>query len=207
MKTVAYVASALALAGLASAQTINTPTALYTCEPYQLSWAGGSAPYYVRVLQGGTTSDVIETLVSAQSVTSYTWNVNVPAGSSVTIGLTDSTGQSAYTAQVTVQAGSSTSCVGQSASGAAGGAAGSSTAAAAGSSSAAGSSAAASSAASTTGGARSSASSAASSGASAASSGASAASPSQSSKPSSGAATLAVSGLVGAAGVAAALLA
>lgn len=36
MKTVAYIASALALVGLASAQTINTPTALYTCEPYQL---------------------------------------------------------------------------------------------------------------------------------------------------------------------------
>lgn len=43
---------------------------------------------------------VIETLVSAQDVTSYTWNVNVAAGTSVTLGLTDSTGTSAYAAQV-----------------------------------------------------------------------------------------------------------
>ena len=47
---------------------------------------------------------VIETLVSAQDVTSYTWNVNVAAGTSVTLGLTDSTGTSAYAAQVSSRA-------------------------------------------------------------------------------------------------------
>lgn len=47
---------------------------------------------------------VIETLVSAQDVTSYTWNVNVAAGTSVTLGLTDSTGTSAYAAQVSLRA-------------------------------------------------------------------------------------------------------
>lgn len=66
------------------------------------SAAGGQGPYYVRVLQGGTTSDVIETLVAGQSQTSYTWDVNVAAGKSVTLSVTDATGQTAYTAQVSL---------------------------------------------------------------------------------------------------------
>lgn len=51
-------AAVLALATAVSAQTINTPTALYTCEPYQIVWSGGAPPYYLRVLEGGTTSNV-----------------------------------------------------------------------------------------------------------------------------------------------------
>ncbi|KWU42898.1 hypothetical protein RHOSPDRAFT_20390 [Rhodotorula sp. JG-1b] len=184
-------AAVLALATAVSAQTINTPTALYTCEPYQIVWSGGAPPYYLRVLEGGTTSNVIETLVSAQDVTSYTWNVNVAAGQSVTLGLTDSTGTSAYAAQVTVQEGSSTSCVGQAASGSA-------SAAPTGSSSSAASSA--SSGASSASGAASSAASRASSAAQSATSAAA------SSTPSSGATKNVVSGLAGVAAVAALLV-
>ncbi|GAA5906393.1 hypothetical protein JCM6882_002718, partial [Rhodosporidiobolus microsporus] len=74
--------AAAALVGVAAAQQINTPTALYTCQPYAVSWSGGTAPYYVRVLQGGTTNEVIETLQSNVDTTSYSWTVDVAAGTS-----------------------------------------------------------------------------------------------------------------------------
>ncbi|KAG0659587.1 hypothetical protein C6P46_005078 [Rhodotorula mucilaginosa] len=201
-------AAVLALATAVSAQTINTPTALYTCEPYQIVWSGGAPPYYLRVLEGGTTSNVIETLVSAQDVTSYTWNVNVAAGTSVTLGLTDSTGTSAYAAQVTVQEGSSTSCVGQAASGSASAApTGSSSLASSAGGAATSASSAASSASSGASSAASSASGAASSAGSRASSAAqSATSAAASSTPSSGATKNVVSGLAGVAAVAALLV-
>ncbi|BGP58201.1 hypothetical protein JCM8202_004741 [Rhodotorula sphaerocarpa] len=107
----------LALATAVSAQTIATPNALYTCEPYQVNWSGGQGPYYVRVLKGTSNSDVIETLVAGQSQTSYTWDVNVAAGTSVHLSVTDATGQTAASAPVTIQQGASTSCVGLAASG------------------------------------------------------------------------------------------
>ncbi|GAA5863515.1 hypothetical protein JCM3774_006508 [Rhodotorula dairenensis] len=203
MFSVKIVATLLAAAALAVAQgalQINTPTALYTCEPYQLTWSGSQGPYFVRALAGGTTSQVLETLVSNENVNSYTWNVNLAAGTSVTIGVTDSQGQSAYSAQVTVQEGSSTDCVGQAASGSA-------SAASTGSSSLA--SSATAGAATTASSAASSASSAASTAASRASSaGQSAASSAASSTPSaqSGAGKNVISGLAGVAAVAALLV-
>ncbi|GAA6020565.1 hypothetical protein JCM10207_008670 [Rhodosporidiobolus poonsookiae] len=200
--TTAAAASAVVLAGVASAQQINTPTALYTCQPYQLSWSG-TAPFYVRVLEGGSTSNVLETLQSGVSTTSYTWNVNLAAGTSVTLGLTDASGTPAYTAQVTISDGGDTSCVGSSASGSVA-AAGST------SSSAAGATSSAASAASSVTSAASSAGSSASSRASSALSdaSASASSAAASASPSSGASALAVSGaLGGVAALAAALMA
>ncbi|BGP20230.1 hypothetical protein JCM10213v2_008367 [Rhodosporidiobolus nylandii] len=204
MVKIATAATAAALVGVAAAQQINTPTALYTCQPY------------VRVLQGGTTSDVIDTLVSNSDVTSYSWNVNVAAGTSVTLGLTDSTGTSAYTAEVTVMDGGDSSCVGNSAAAASGSSGSSSAPAATSASSAA--SAASSSATSLASSASSVASSAASratngassvasKASSAASSATSAAASAAASGNTSGAASLAVSGVLGVAALGAALMA
>ncbi|GAA5973951.1 hypothetical protein JCM11641_001239 [Rhodosporidiobolus odoratus] len=194
--TAAAAASAVAFAGFASAQKIDTPTALYTCQPYQLAWSGGTAPYYVRVLVGGTTSDVLETLLTSTTETSYTWNVDQPAGTSITLGLTDSTGATAYSAAVrhdvvSVSDGGDTSCVGAAASGssAASSAAGSATLAASSASSGA-SSSAASKASSAGGSATSAASSAAAS-----------------ATGDSSAGSLAVSGVLGVAALGAALFA
>ncbi|GAA5834079.1 hypothetical protein JCM3766R1_004452 [Sporobolomyces carnicolor] len=188
------------VASLVSGQQINTPTTgLFTCEPYLISFSGGSAPYTIRANQGGSVSQVLETIATDVSGTSYTWNVNLAAGQSVTLALTDATGATVYADQVTVQAGSSTSCVGQSASSSA--AAGSSTAASSATS-------AASSASSTAAGAASSAKSAASSVASGASSAAkSAASSAASAAPTSGASHLAVGAGLGVVGGLVALLA
>ncbi|BGP43613.1 hypothetical protein JCM10450v2_007787 [Rhodotorula kratochvilovae] len=201
-------ASALTLASLVSAQsaTINTPTQLFTCEPAAITWNGGTGPYYVRVYEGGSTTALIETLQSSVSTNSYTWNVDVPAGQSVTLGLTDSTGATVYSAEVTVTEGSSTACVGGAgaSSGASSAAPAASSAAPAASSAAATASSAASSAASPASSAASRATSAASSAASAASS---AAAPSSSASGNSGASTLTLSGLAGVAALGAALLA
>ncbi|KAL8278684.1 hypothetical protein RQP46_008976 [Phenoliferia psychrophenolica] len=90
--------------------TINTPSSLVACEPTLISWSGGTAPYYVTVLPGGVISTTLESLVTDLNITSYTWTVNI-AGVAVTLALKDSTGALAYTAAVTIQAGTSTSCV------------------------------------------------------------------------------------------------
>ncbi|GAA5976491.1 hypothetical protein JCM11641_001319 [Rhodosporidiobolus odoratus] len=179
-------AAALAAAGSALAQsslTINTPTALYTCQPFLLTWSGGQAPYYIRVFQGGSQSDLLETLLSSTSETSYTWNVNLAASTSVTLGMTDSTGASAFTAPVTISDSGDSSCVGSSSSGSSSAAAGSSSSSAAASSSSSSSRAATS--ATTASSSASSASSAASSVSSSVSSAVSSVSSSVSSRVSS----------------------
>ncbi|GAA6048686.1 hypothetical protein JCM3770_002021 [Rhodotorula araucariae] len=114
------VAAILAAAGTALAQSslvINTPTVLYQCQPYLLTWGGGSAPYYVRVLPGGQLSGAPLATLDEQPTTdtSFTWTVNIPQGTSITLTLTDSTGATASTAPVTIQPGSTT-CLGVSSS-------------------------------------------------------------------------------------------
>ncbi|GAA5821596.1 hypothetical protein JCM3770_005308 [Rhodotorula araucariae] len=198
-------ASALTLASLVSAQsaTINTPTQLFTCEPAAITWNGGTGPYYVRVYEGGSTTSLIETLQSSVSTNSYTWNVDVPAGQSVTLGLTDSTGATVYSAAVTVTEGSSTACVG----GAAAGSSSSAAAPAASSSSSAAAPASSDASSSATKAASSVSSRASSAASSVASAASSAAAPSKSASGNSGASTLALSGLAGVAALGAALLA
>ncbi|GAA6008696.1 hypothetical protein JCM10207_001689 [Rhodosporidiobolus poonsookiae] len=122
MRFFATVSATAALVGSALAQSallINTPTALYSCQPYQLTWSGGQAPYYVRVLPGGSlTGTPIETLLSATSETSYTWNVNLASGTYITLTVSDSAGVTAGSAPVTVALGD-TGCLSSSASSAA----------------------------------------------------------------------------------------
>ncbi|KAM0789722.1 hypothetical protein ACM66B_006579 [Microbotryomycetes sp. NB124-2] len=189
--------TAVALASLvlrAAAATINTPTALIQCQPVQLS-----QNVFLAVLPGGQSAalPIVDFGELPASPAAYTWTVNVPAGTSVTLRLTDSTGVPAYTEQVTIQPGSS-SCSLVDASGST-----TATSAAAGASSSAAntrSSAAASQTRSSA--AAGGASSAASSARNSASSGASAPASSASNQPTSGASALTVgSGLL--AGVAA----
>ncbi|KAK4051616.1 hypothetical protein OIV83_002756 [Microbotryomycetes sp. JL201] len=192
--------TAVALATLvlqAAAGTINTPTALIQCQPVQLS-----SNVFLAVLPGGQSAALpIEDFGELPaSPAAYTWTVNVPAGTAVTLRLTDSTGVPAYTEQVTVQPGSS-SCLSGSASASA------ATSAAGGGatntrSSAAQSSMTMSRSSAAAGGASSSAPRNSATGGNSASGGNSAPAASQSSQPTSGASALTVgSGLL--AGVAA----
>ncbi|GAA5880740.1 hypothetical protein JCM1840_007421 [Sporobolomyces johnsonii] len=194
MRTVSTVFVTLAAAASAMAQAtlqINTPTALYTCEPYLVSWSGGTAPYYVRVVPGGELAGTPLGYLDSQPTTdtSYTWTVNIAADTSITLTITDSTGNTQATAPVTIQAGSSTSCIGSSSSSAVASSSAASSSAA--SSSAASSSAAPASTASSS--ASSSASPSASSSASSVSSSASSVASSASSASSSAASSAASS--------------
>ncbi|KAJ7130191.1 hypothetical protein C8R44DRAFT_775028 [Mycena epipterygia] len=75
-----------------------------TCEPLLIQWQGGKAPWTLRVLQSSD-SALLENLGTLK-VTSLTWNVDLAAGTSVLIQLQDSTGATATSKVLTVQAGS-----------------------------------------------------------------------------------------------------
>ncbi|GAA5859353.1 hypothetical protein JCM8547_001996 [Rhodosporidiobolus lusitaniae] len=180
-------AAALASVGVTLAQstgpTIVTPSALYACQTALISWSGGTAPYRVRVFpQGQVSGEVLATIDDQPtSDTSFSWQVNLPAGTGITLVVTDNNGLYGNTAPVTVQPGD-TGCLSSSVSGVVTGGSStvsqastavsiaSSTAASASSSVSSVASSAASSAASVSSSAASAASSAASSASSAASS-------------------------------------
>ncbi|KAK4047529.1 hypothetical protein OIV83_005316 [Microbotryomycetes sp. JL201] len=160
-----------AVASVVSAQgqlIINTPTALIQCQPYAVTWSGGdSSQYFVSVLPGGQGSAAaIETLGDQPTTaTTYTWVVNIAAGTSVTLRVIDAAGAQALTAPVTIQQSSIDTCLGTSAGGSSGSASASAPA-----SSGSSAASAASSASSVVASASSAASSVASSAASSASS-------------------------------------
>ncbi|KAJ6629507.1 hypothetical protein B0H10DRAFT_1987481 [Mycena sp. CBHHK59/15] len=90
--------------GSLAAFIVDTPTkSALTCEPLLLQWQGGIAPWTLSVLQASN-SQVLENLGTLK-VTSFAWNVDLAAGTSVVIQLTDSTGQTATSNPMTVQLG------------------------------------------------------------------------------------------------------
>lgn len=90
--------------------TINTPSNVVECEPTQLTWSGGQAPYYLSLVPGGQSSATPLEQLPTQNGNSYTWTVDLQAGVSFNVALKDSTGATAYSDIVTVQSGGSTSC-------------------------------------------------------------------------------------------------
>ncbi|KAL8279825.1 hypothetical protein RQP46_007675 [Phenoliferia psychrophenolica] len=97
-------AAVLSIASLASAgATINTPSALTQCQPTELTWSGGTAPYFVKVIPGGNPSGTALVQFPETSATTETWIVNIASGTSVSIAVTDSTGAIAYSDKVSSQ--------------------------------------------------------------------------------------------------------
>jgi hypothetical protein len=128
-----FAKSFVALAVAATAvlgQQINTPASLTTCVPTLLSWTGGQAPYFLSIIPGGQASAASLKDFDQQSDNQETWNVDLPAGTSITVKLTDSTGNTVYSSPVTIGAGSSTSCLNASGSSSAASATGASSSAA-----------------------------------------------------------------------------
>ncbi|CDS01144.1 hypothetical protein [Sporisorium scitamineum] len=104
-------ATVLAAASTASAASINTPTALVQCQPVLLQWSDAQGTVYVSVLPGKQVSAAPLVSFSPQSAgtDSIKWVPNLPAGTDVTLSISDSTGKVAYSGTVTVRAGTDTS--------------------------------------------------------------------------------------------------
>ncbi|KAJ7625012.1 hypothetical protein DFH06DRAFT_745756 [Mycena polygramma] len=83
--------------------TFSTKPAL-TCTPFLIQWQGGKAPWTLVVLQASN-SAVLENLGTFK-VTSFNWNVDLAAGTTVVIQLQDSSGAIATSQTLTIQSGS-----------------------------------------------------------------------------------------------------
>ncbi|EJT48395.1 hypothetical protein A1Q1_02678 [Trichosporon asahii var. asahii CBS 2479] len=93
-----------ALAGAVAAQSglkINTPPALTLCEPSLITWEGGEAPYIVSVIPGGQQSaPALKYLSQGTNDHQMTWNIDIEAGTQVTLKVLDKTGLAAFSAPV-----------------------------------------------------------------------------------------------------------
>ncbi|KAF8520518.1 hypothetical protein JB92DRAFT_3111729 [Gautieria morchelliformis] len=103
----------VAAAGVLAQPMINTPASITECQPTQLGFSGGQPPYFLSILPGGQVGAAPIENLGTQSGTSLTWNADIASGTSITFQIKDSTGATAFSAIVTVQAGSDTSCVGK----------------------------------------------------------------------------------------------
>jgi len=111
MKSFAVALLALLPAALAQQLTVSSPSSVVECEPVQLSWNGGTAPYFLSLIPGGQASAPAIKQFPTQSGTSYTWLADLPSGTTFTISLKDSSGSQQYSSIITIQNGTSTSCV------------------------------------------------------------------------------------------------
>lgn len=102
--------SAISAAYAQSPLTIISPAAVVQCQPVLLSWSGGSAPYYVSIIPGGQPSAAALQSFPTQSGNSLTWVANLSSGQDITFKIVDSTGDTNYSSQVPIQAGSTTNC-------------------------------------------------------------------------------------------------
>ncbi|KAF9267754.1 hypothetical protein L218DRAFT_644904 [Marasmius fiardii PR-910] len=106
MKSIISFTVLSAIAGALAQVTMNTPSNLVVCQPVQLTWSGGLAPYFISVQDGNNPSGPALQRFDNENGTSLTWLVNLQAGTSVGFLLRDSNGATSQTASVTVQAGS-----------------------------------------------------------------------------------------------------
>ncbi|KAF5371859.1 hypothetical protein D9615_009566 [Tricholomella constricta] len=93
------------------ALTINTPTNVVQCQPILLTWADGEPPYFLSAIPGGQPSAAAIKTFPNQNGNTFTWNVDLPAGTSITLSLKDNTGVQAYSDIVEIKGGSDSSCV------------------------------------------------------------------------------------------------
>jgi len=123
MRSLFCVATTLLAAASVYAQgsfSINTPSNVVVCQPILIQWSGGTSPYFLSVLPGNDpTGTALESLGTFNG-TSFSWKVNIAAGTAIGLTLRDSNGNLAQTASFTVNPGTDTSCVGQAVSGSAG---------------------------------------------------------------------------------------
>ncbi|KAI0710000.1 hypothetical protein C8Q76DRAFT_740630 [Earliella scabrosa] len=110
--TAATILSALVQVIMAQTLKINTLASVVQCEPVMFTWEGGAPPYYLSLVPGGQPQAQALEQFPVQNGNSFTWLVNLPAGTTITSTLRDSTGAQAFSDIQTVQAGPDSGCVG-----------------------------------------------------------------------------------------------
>ncbi|KAH7341546.1 hypothetical protein B0J17DRAFT_647059 [Rhizoctonia solani] len=91
--------------------SINTPASLVQCQPALITWTATKTPVFISIIPGGQPGAVALIDFGSQNSSSLTWNVDMASGTSITFQVRDSTGAVAYSAPVTVQGSSDSSCV------------------------------------------------------------------------------------------------
>ncbi|KAI0749589.1 hypothetical protein C8Q80DRAFT_1162781 [Daedaleopsis nitida] len=90
---------------------INTVMNAVQCEPVQFTWQGGSPPFYLSLIPGEHAAATAYRQFPVQNGNSMTWKVDLPAGTTFTSSLKDSTGEQAFSDIQTVQDGPDSSCL------------------------------------------------------------------------------------------------
>ncbi|THH14215.1 hypothetical protein EW146_g6097 [Bondarzewia mesenterica] len=111
MKSFAIVASLVSLLPAVLGLTVDTPASVVQCEPVLLTWHDGTPPYFLSFVPANQPSAPAIKSFPQQSGTSLTWLVDLQANTNFNIGLKDSTGNQVYSALVTVQSSSNSSCL------------------------------------------------------------------------------------------------
>ncbi|BEJ17332.1 hypothetical protein CspHIS471_0607330 [Cutaneotrichosporon sp. HIS471] len=97
---------------------IETPASVVQCQPARLMWSGGSPPYWITVIPAGQAGAApIMTLKDSTTDTSMTWNVNLAPTTQVTLQIRDGAGNVQFSSPITIQAGSDTACMSAAATG------------------------------------------------------------------------------------------
>ncbi|KAF8673982.1 Endonuclease/Exonuclease/phosphatase family [Rhizoctonia solani] len=104
---------ALLAAVYAQAPQINTPAAVVQCQPAQISFIATNTPVFISIIPGGQPSAAPLADLGQQNASPFTWIANIAQGTSVTFQIRDSTGAVAYSAPITIQGSSDSSCLGQ----------------------------------------------------------------------------------------------
>ncbi|KAF8573486.1 hypothetical protein K439DRAFT_1642966 [Ramaria rubella] len=108
---VSLAALALVPAVIAQSLMVNTPTGVVECEPVQITWTGGTPPYFLSFVPAGQSSAPAIKQFPTQNGNEFTWNADLGAGTTFTIALKDSAGSPAFSDIVTVESGPNSSCV------------------------------------------------------------------------------------------------
>jgi len=114
MKFFAAVAALLAVVPFTMGQQplqVNSLTGVIECDPILITWSGGTPPYFLTLIPAGQPSAPAIKEFPTQQGTSYTWIVDLPAGTAFATQIKDSTGLPAFSGNQQVEAGSSSSCV------------------------------------------------------------------------------------------------
>lgn len=107
----------LAIASLTATVLANlavfTPLGVVVCQPVPIHWSGGTGPYRLSVIPGGqvNAAPLKDFGVLGAQISVYTWLVDIPAGTLITLKLADSSGQISYSVPFTPAAGKSDACL------------------------------------------------------------------------------------------------